>query len=358
MNRQKKIWEYLRDGRNGKEANRLEQDALSDPFLYEALEGLMSTEAGHEEIVGNLTKQLRGDRTLRKKNHFSFWWSAASFLLIGGVAFWLLRSPEEPVQLAVIPQVADSLEIFVPEVSEEPGTDSETLQQAGFTDVTLADEPIAQKKARERVVVMSSPVTGSGSERLRKQRIVQGAVLDNHGSPLPGATVMAGRKGAVTDEHGRFRLEVEDSSRQLVASFIGMKPQHYTLSDKKEVRITLTEDSQRLNEVVVTGWTEKRKETFTASTISVRNGTEEQASFNRYAADSLRYPEDAVRQRIQGEVALSLYFNRKGKLGRIKVVQKLFPSCDREAVRLVEQYPGPWNIKKQSITVRVPFKLR
>ena len=40
MSRQSDIWEYLQGERTGKRANRFEREMLSDPFLYEAVEGL------------------------------------------------------------------------------------------------------------------------------------------------------------------------------------------------------------------------------------------------------------------------------------------------------------------------------
>ena len=43
MKRNDDIKDYLRGNRKGESANRLEREALSDPFLYEALEGLTST---------------------------------------------------------------------------------------------------------------------------------------------------------------------------------------------------------------------------------------------------------------------------------------------------------------------------
>ena len=43
MKRIDDIKEYLHGNRKGKAANRMEREALSDPFLFEALEGLTST---------------------------------------------------------------------------------------------------------------------------------------------------------------------------------------------------------------------------------------------------------------------------------------------------------------------------
>ena len=51
MSRQSDIWEYLQGERTGKRANRFEREMLSDPFLYEAVEGLTTVKADHERSL-------------------------------------------------------------------------------------------------------------------------------------------------------------------------------------------------------------------------------------------------------------------------------------------------------------------
>ena len=59
MSRQSDIWEYLQGERTGKRANRFEREMLSDPFLYEAVEGLTTVKADHEKIVQQLQKRMK-----------------------------------------------------------------------------------------------------------------------------------------------------------------------------------------------------------------------------------------------------------------------------------------------------------
>ena len=49
--------------------------------------------------------------------------------------------------------------------------------------------------------------------------------------------------------------------------------------------------------------------------------------------------------------------NRKGLPARIKLIQRLSPSCNREAIRLVEEYPGKWENTEKEILLTIPFKL-
>lgn len=59
MKRMDNILAYLQNNRKGKEANRLEREALADPFLGEALDGLTSVEGDHSRIVAEIQGKLQ-----------------------------------------------------------------------------------------------------------------------------------------------------------------------------------------------------------------------------------------------------------------------------------------------------------
>lgn len=111
-----------------------------------------------------------------------------------------------------------------------------------------------------------------------KPRIIKGKVLDDKGISLPGATVVIkGTKlGVVTDIDGKFNLEIPKmDSIVLVVSFIGFETQEYRVSndpknDEKEFVIKLKEDVKQMDEVVVTGYANIKKESFTGSSVSVK----------------------------------------------------------------------------------------
>ena len=62
-------------------------------------------------------------------------------------------------------------------------------------------------------------------------------------------------------------------------------------------------------------------------------------AFERYVQDSLIYPEDAKRAGLEGEIKLSFVVNRYGRPSGIRVVQWITNSCNREAIRLLENGP-------------------
>ena len=100
-----------------------------------------------------------------------------------------------------------------------------------------------------------------------KMNIVSGVVKDVMGEPLIGANVVEkGRStnGVITDFNGKFTLEVDESA-SLVVSYIGYLAQDIPTKGKGDFHIILKEDTNTLDEVVVTGYGDFKKATYTGS---------------------------------------------------------------------------------------------
>lgn len=100
----------------------------------------------------------------------------------------------------------------------------------------------------------------------RKKRVT-GVVKDVMGEPLIGANVVEkGRStnGVITDFNGKFTLEVDESA-SLVVSYIGYLAQDIPTKGKGDFHIILKEDTNTLDEVVVTGYGDFKKATYTGS---------------------------------------------------------------------------------------------
>ena len=100
-----------------------------------------------------------------------------------------------------------------------------------------------------------------------KKKRVMGVVKDVMGEPLIGANVVEkGRStnGVITDFNGKFTLEVDESA-SLVVSYIGYLAQDIPTKGKGDFHIILKEDTNTLDEVVVTGYGDFKKATYTGS---------------------------------------------------------------------------------------------
>jgi TonB-linked SusC/RagA family outer membrane protein len=94
---------------------------------------------------------------------------------------------------------------------------------------------------------------------------ITGTVTDANGEPLPGVSVVLQGStppvGASTDLNGRFSLSVPETPGTLVVSFIGYVREEASFSGPGEINVSLREDVQALQEVVVTGYsTEERRD--------------------------------------------------------------------------------------------------
>ena len=85
---------------------------------------------------------------------------------------------------------------------------------------------------------------------------VKGTVKDKTGETVIGASVVLkgnSSVGTITDIDGNFSLSVPASST-LIISYVGMKTQEVQLDGSSSYEITLEDDSQALEEVVVIGY--------------------------------------------------------------------------------------------------------
>ena len=90
---------------------------------------------------------------------------------------------------------------------------------------------------------------------------VKGSVTDNTMEPLIGATVIVkgqATMGTVTDIDGNFQLKVPSESSVLVISYVGMTTKEVRVGKQRNISVSLEEDTQ-LDEVVVVGYGQQKK---------------------------------------------------------------------------------------------------
>ena len=103
------------------------------------------------------------------------------------------------------------------------------------------------------------------------ERTVSGVVYDSDGLPVIGAGVMVkgSLHGTVTDEDGRWTLELEDDNVTLEISSMGYQSQSVAVKGRSDFTFTLTSDTQYLDEVVVVGYGTQKKVNLTGSVSMV-----------------------------------------------------------------------------------------
>ena len=110
------------------------------------------------------------------------------------------------------------------------------------------------------------------------QKQVSGLVTDSKNEPVIGASVQVKGTtiGTITDYDGEFLIDVPADATTLIVSFIGMKTQEVAIKDR--VIVTLSEATEMIQEVVVTGYGNVSKGSFAGSAQAVNAETIENKS--------------------------------------------------------------------------------
>ena len=137
---------------------------------------------------------------------------------------------------------------------------------------------ISSRRMLFSAVMASALVAGSplsafagtgGAQWAQQANGITGTVVDENGEPVIGASVVVKgtTNGTITDFDGKFQLS--DASGTLVVSYIGYQTQEIAINGKKTFQITLKEDSEILDEVVVVGYGTQKKATLTGAVAMV-----------------------------------------------------------------------------------------
>lgn len=140
------------------------------------------------------------------------------------------------------------------------------------TYLQLAAQPLALALAMSvgAAVLPTSVKAAEAVLAAQQDGNVKGTVVDAAGDPIIGATVRVKgtTNGAVTDIDGKFSLDVKPGA-VLEISFIGYTTQTVK-AGRGDIKVTLQEDSQMLNDVVVVGYGTMRKKDLTGSVVQIR----------------------------------------------------------------------------------------
>lgn len=123
------------------------------------------------------------------------------------------------------------------------------------------------------------------------QQTITGTVKDATGEPLIGVTVlMDGQPAAITDIDGNFTIENAKPSSVIKVTYVGYKDQQITVGSTSNFNVTMKEDSEGLDEVVVVGYGTMKRRDLTGAVASV--------SGDKLAAN----PVANVTQALQGQL--------------------------------------------------------
>lgn len=317
--------DYLDGKLDGKAMNRVEREALEDPFVAEALDGLSRSPKRSLESISMLQKQLQeriAEQHRIKKASVITWQrlsvaAAAAVLFISvGIIFWMKQNNYQEM-LAKRPKKVD-VNLAPREFKDtliQPGvelarakTKEETLRANAIAKaiaVSKSKEALASTRkplnrsiatAEQAPVAVSEPVsvlnevTVAAAPQARQSvaysvtnlnnaegtKTVSGRVIDvNTGEALPNAGIYAvstsngSPKGIGTaDQNGNFTVTVPVDMTDLMFGFTGYESQRVKI-EGNTFDVALKETKNNLNDVVIRGYQKRSKEQVTGSSFTV-----------------------------------------------------------------------------------------
>ncbi|WP_367913978.1 SusC/RagA family TonB-linked outer membrane protein [Leadbetterella sp. DM7] len=140
---------------------------------------------------------------------------------------------------------------------------------------------------------------------------IKGQVTGSDGTAIPGVsvTVKGTNRGVLTDQEGRYSIQVADRNAVLVFRQVGYTPVEITAGTQTVINISLEEDIQALEEVVVVGYGVVKKSDVTGAIAKI--GQKEMEAM----------PVQNALQAMQGKTAgVDITSNeRPGEIGSIRI---------------------------------------
>lgn len=391
-----KLKDYIQGKRYGEEANRLEREAMNDPFLQDAIDGFDSVEGDHFSMIEKLEKQF-ASQPKRIDKRVWMWAAAAVLILLIGIPF-LLRKPDlKDVQVAsseslkqeeaamLLPEkdtvlVADNLEkkskaVFVAPTKEELTKQKETVviqeenekiqvekmqvttkePEKELAQVTIK-EPVSEKlQGQVTGVAVLSKKEDKPSQNIRirgigttssTHKLVSGRLIDESGEPLIGGTVtLKGTKiGTVSDMDGNFKISIpKNEEGVLIASYVGMKNAETPLKENLG-DIVMKADDELLSEVVVVAFGTQRKESVVGSIPTFG-----EVEFKKYFKEN--YDKNICADKPIS-VKVEFFVNNLGQPGSIVIKENSCPELEVEIKRLLLGSPK-WSKTNQKVILNL-----
>jgi TonB-linked SusC/RagA family outer membrane protein len=148
----------------------------------------------------------------------------------------------------------------------------------------------------------------SANDVAQQQIVVKGIVKDTKGEALIGVSisVLGSTTGTVTDIDGQFSIAVPSEKTELRFSYLGFQSQTIRIGAQKNITLTLSEDINQIEEVVVVGYGKQKKETLVGSVASIST------------KDLLQSPQANISNALIGRLPGLLSVQRTGEPGKDK----------------------------------------
>lgn len=114
---------------------------------------------------------------------------------------------------------------------------------------------------KNKMIVISKKGAIKNNNQI-KQKTITGQIADDKGEPVIGASIIieGTSQGTITNIDGEYTLANVPENSMITISFVGYKSLTFAANDKTLANITLKEDSELIDEVVVVGYGVQKRE--------------------------------------------------------------------------------------------------
>ena len=155
-----------------------------------------------------------------------------------------------------------------------------------------------------KLLITLTVMLGACLSAFAQQLQVTGTVKDHTGNPVAGAAILVegSTTGTTSNADGSYSITAP-SDATLLVSFIGYQPQQIAVAGKSRIDITLKEDTQSIDDVIVVAFGTAKKEAFTGSATVIKSD------------DIAKSQQSNVAQALAGKVAGVQLTNSSGQPG-------------------------------------------
>ena len=232
-----------------------------------------------------------------------------------------------------------------PEENKLTEKEVEKALMEGDKRVASQEEMLKSKTEAQGALAEEKQAVSRSRMLTNYQRVVQGKVLSaEDDTPIPGVNVVikGTTTGTVTDMSGHYKLTITSTEPKLVYSFIGLQTQEVEVKDQTDLTVKLQSDVAQLSEVVVTGYSPHLTDDAREPVIKLAEPAGGKRAYDKYLQSSIRYPQQALENKIKGRVTVQFTVRADGSLDEFNVIKGLGHGCDEEVMRLVKHGPSPF----------------
>ncbi len=306
-----KFRSYIQGDKRGREANRLEREAMEDPFLADAIEGFEKANEQNVRRIADIRRNIKY-RTRRRHSFIRNFSIAASVLLCLGFGIWFLSEVNDKSQ-------ADTIAL-----SESTATPEEEMIAQPQTE--LSRQQTQQKRLQQESVPAPPALVIEEESEMQSQESEEISIQDDAQAEKSTVEILK------VDE------DADDSILELDETVVPARSAASQMEERKKMADIgiLTIDSIQIK-----------------STIEVPQPVSGIHAYKMYLLEHLKLTDNSCLG-IKGTIIIEFAVDKHGHPQDIVIKKPLCPAIDNELIRLISKGEA-WTKEKENASIAITF---